>query len=88
MFNGRIHLALGELFYQVPLIDSAIYHFREVRRLIPGEHKSLYYLGVLHGKKGELSSKTAAWREFLKMAPNHAMADQVKEFLKDSAKGP
>jgi tetratricopeptide (TPR) repeat protein len=88
MYNGRVHLALGELFYQVPLIDSAIHHFREVRQLTPGEYKSLYYLGVLYGKKGELSSKIVAWKEFLEMAPNHPMAAQVKEFLADSIKRP
>lgn len=72
------HRMLGEIYYKMDRMNDALAHLRTARSLNPENQKTMFIMGYLHARLGEVSKAIVEWEELKKRTENHKIQELVK----------
>jgi len=67
--DPRLHNQLGKVHFELNELESAIECFQQAVALDPGDTDSIYWIGGIKQKKGEIEAAEAAYAEAARMQP-------------------
>lgn len=68
---GYFASLLGQKLYEEQQSDAALYQFRRVLEIAPGDVLAQFYLGLILGGKGQLDEAAQAYEKVLERTPTH-----------------
>lgn len=81
--NAEYLYALGASYFHLGELSKAENTLEKVRSMSPGHLKALYSLAVVYGKMGKRDDAVAAWKEYLKIAPDDPWAESARQRLNE-----
>ena len=79
--DPAVVLNMGINAYNENKMEEAFKHFEAAVAAHPGDPEPYYYRGLVHLNQGRNAEAKADFQKFLEIAPDHARAAEVKDFL-------